>query len=103
MAHGTRRGIVVSGFPPGTHVDQDMLLLAFFKAVKDDMKCGIPEMSSCHFTEDMQRAYVEFVDPTGERHAVRMLVIVKSCTFCMCLVCVLSMIVISTSTMLLCM
>ncbi len=98
-AHGTRCGIVVSGFPPGSHVDQDTLTVAFFKAVKGDMKCGIPEMSSCHFTEDMQRAYVEFVDPAGERYAVRMLISIKSCTFCVCLVCVLSVIVISTSTM----
>ena len=69
IAHGTRRGIVVSGFPPGSHIDQDALFVAFFKAVKGDKKCGMPEMSSCHFTEDMQRAYVEFVDPAGEQQS----------------------------------
>lgn len=61
-----RRGIVVSGFPPGSQIDQDVLEFAFFKAVKSDMKCGVPDISSCHFTEDMQRAYVEFADPAGE-------------------------------------
>ena len=60
-----RRGIVVRGFPPAT-TDQEMLELAFYKAVKGDMKCGVPEISSCHFTENMQQAYVEFMDPTGE-------------------------------------
>ena len=62
---GSRRGIVVRGFPPAT-TDQDVLELAFYKAVKGDMKCGVPEISSCHFTEDMQQAYVEFIDPAGE-------------------------------------
>ena len=63
---GPRRGILVSGFPPASHIDQDSLELAFYKAVKGDMKCGVPEISSCRFTEDMQRAYVEFADPAGE-------------------------------------
>ena len=66
VTHGSRRGIVVGGFPPGSQIDQDTLEVAFYKAVKGDMKCGVPEISSCHFTEDMQRAYVEFTDPAGE-------------------------------------
>lgn len=61
-----RRGIVITGFPPGSQIDQDTLEFAFFKAMKGDMKCGVLEISSCHFTEDMQRAYVEFADPAGE-------------------------------------
>ena len=65
---GPRHGIVVRGFPPST--DQEALELAFYKAVKGDLKCGIPEISSCHFTEDMQQAYVELVDPTGEWSSV---------------------------------
>lgn len=65
VTHGSRRGIVVRGFPPES-TDQDILEFAFYKAVKGDMKCGVPEISSCHFTEDMQQAYVEFVDPSGE-------------------------------------
>ena len=88
-SHGPRRGIVVSGFPPAFRVDQDTLEVAFYKAVKGDMKCGVPEISSCHFTEDMQQAYVEFADPAG-RLCVS--------TAVLCALCVLSVIVIITST-----
>ena len=60
-----RRGIVVRGFPPES-TDQDALEFAFYKAVKGEMQCGVPDISSCHFTDDMQQAYVEFADPEGE-------------------------------------
>ena len=76
-SHGPRRGIVVSGFPPASHVDQDTLEVTFYKALKGDTKCGVPEISSCHFTEDMQRAYVEIADPAG-----RLCVRVYSCAVC---------------------
>ena len=56
-----RRGIVISGFPPSHLIDEDTLLFAFFKATK-----GMPEISSCHFTDDNQRAYVEFADTAGK-------------------------------------
>lgn len=77
---GPRRGIVVRGFPPSS-TDQDALEFAFFKAVKGDMKCGVPEISRCDFTEDMQQAYVEFVNPDGEcQCGVVLLVIVINVT-----------------------
>ena len=63
--HRSRRGIVVRGFPPQS-TDQETLEVAFYKAVKGELRCGVPEISSCQFTDDMQQAYVEFVDPNSE-------------------------------------
>lgn len=70
IAQDSRRGIIICGFPPASQIDQDTLEVTFYKAVKGDLKCGVPEISSCHFTEDRQRAYVEFADPTGECESV---------------------------------
>lgn len=65
QSRGPRRGIVIRGFPPGS-TDKETLEVAFYKAVKDDFKCGVPEINSCHFTADMRQAYVELANPTGE-------------------------------------
>lgn len=65
QSRGPRRGIVVRGFPPGL-TDQETLEVAFYKAVKGDFKCGVPEITTCHFTENMRQGYVELADPSGE-------------------------------------
>lgn len=80
QGRGPRQGIVIRGFPPGS-TDQETLEVAFYKAVKGDFKCGVPEITSCHFTEDMRQAYVELADPTGEYVCLLSMTVITNYTY----------------------